>query len=596
VPLFVEELTKTVLGSGLLADAGDHYELSGPLPPLAIPTTLYDSLMARLDRLAPVKEVAQIGAVIGREFSYGLLATVASLSEAELSSALDQLVTSELVFRRGTAPDASYSFKHALVQDAAYQSLLKSRRQQLHARIAQALEQQSPDAGEIGPEVLAQHLTEAGLAARAIPYWRRAGELAAGRSANLEAIAHLSKGLELIGTLPDAPEQLEEELALRLAIGGPLIATKGYPALEVERTYSRAWVLCQELGRSAELFPVLRGLWNCYFTRGELRRAHDLAERLVALAGEQGAPLRRALARRALGATLFFFGRLADATTALNEGIAIDDAVAGWEDHRADILLYTERAAVVCRLYSAWALWFLGFPDRALERVGAGLALGERLARPISLAFALTFGAALHNFRREFNAARTRAEAGVAIAGEHGMPAWLGHATICRGRALVGLGQKAEGIAQLRAGLANWNGIGGRLFDTQWLGFLAEAHVQAGQFEDALTALDRAVGTGAATGECHYHAELYRLRGVVLVETGEAAEAASWFQRAIDTAASQQAKSLELRAATSLARLWRDQGKRAQAHDLLAPLYGWFKEGFDTADLKDANELLEELR
>jgi predicted ATPase len=287
VPLFVEELTKTGLESGLLADAGDRYELSGPLPPLAIPTTLHDSLMARLDRLAPVKEVAQIGAVIGREFSYEVLAAVAPMSANQLCDALEQLVNSELVFRRDTPPEATYTFKHALVQDAAYQSLLKSKRQELHARIAHALKR-SPDVVEGAPEVLAQHLTDAGLAARAVPYWRRAGELAAGRSANVEAIAHLSKGLELVGTLPDAPEHLEEELALRLAIGGPLIATRSEAANEVERTYSRAWALCDQLGRSAELFPVLRGLWNCFLLRSDLQRARDLAERLVVLADEQG--------------------------------------------------------------------------------------------------------------------------------------------------------------------------------------------------------------------------------------------------------------------------------------------------------------------
>jgi tetratricopeptide (TPR) repeat protein len=362
VPLFVEELTKTVLESGLLTDAGDHYELSGPLPPLAIPTTLHDSLMARLDRLAPVKEVAQIGAVIGREFSHQLLAAVAPMSANLLGDALEQLVNSELVFRRGTPPEATYSFKHALVQDAAYQSLLKSKRQQLHARIAQALEQQFSDVGDAAPEVLAQHLTDAGLMAQAIPYWRRAGELAATRSANVEAIAHLGKGLELVRTLPNAPEYVAEEFALLLAIGGPLIASKGYAAPEVERTYSRAWALCDQLGRSAELFPVLRGLWNYHQVRGEPERVYDLAERLVVLAEEQGAPLRRALARRARGTALFLLGRFADATAALDEGIAIDDAVAAWEDP-AHLLLYTERAGVVCRLYSAWTLWFLGYPD-----------------------------------------------------------------------------------------------------------------------------------------------------------------------------------------------------------------------------------------
>jgi predicted ATPase len=539
-----------VLESGLLADAGDHYELSGPLPPLAIPTTLHDSLMARLDRLAPVKEVAQIGAAIGREFSHALLAAVAGRPDTELQSALEQLVASELVFRRGIPPEATYSFKHALVQDAAYQSLLKSKRQQLHARIAEALEQQFPDATEAGPEVLARHLTDAGLAERAVPYWRRAGELAAGGSANLEAIAHLSQGLELIGALPNAAERIDEEFALRMAIGGPLIASKGYAAPEVERTYSRAWALCDRLGRSAELFPVLRGLWNCHLQRGELQRAHDLAQRLVVLAEEQGAPLRRALARRALGTTLFFLGRFADATRELNEGIAIDDAVAAWEDDRADLLLYTERAGVVCRLYSAWASWFLGYPDRALATIEAGFALGQRLAHDHSLAFALSFAAILYSFRREFALARGRAEAAIEIASERRLPQWLASATMCRGFALVGLGQPMAGIAQLETGMSAWHATGSRLLDSQWLDFTAEAYAQAGQFEDALTALDRAAETVVATGECHYQAELHRLRGAVLAETGEHAEAASWFQQAIDTARSQQARSLELRPAS----------------------------------------------
>jgi tetratricopeptide (TPR) repeat protein len=453
--------------------------------------------MARLDRLAPVKEIAQIGAVIGREFSHELLSAVSPLSEADLSLALDQLVASELVFRHGSAPEATYSFKHALVQDAAYQSLLKSKRQQLHARIAEVLEQRLTGAGEAGPEVLAGHLTEAGLAERAIPYWRRAGELAAARSADAEAIAHLTRGLELFRTLPETLERLDEELALRLAIGGSLIASKGYAVLEVEQNYSRASALCDQLDRSTELFTVLRGLWNCFFVRGELKRAHDLAVRLVALAEQEITPVHRALARRALGTTLFFRGRFVDASREVDTGIAIDDSVGAWEDS-AHLVLYTERAGVVCRLYSAWMLWLFGFPDRASERIETALALGQRLAHANSLAFALTWAGLLHNLRREFDTARRRAEAAIGIAREYGLAHWLTQAIICRGFALVGLGQQVDGMAQLRTGMAGWNERGCGLFGTQWLGFLGEAHLQAGNFDDALASLDRAAETTAA--------------------------------------------------------------------------------------------------
>jgi predicted ATPase len=593
VPLFVEELTKTVVESGVLRDQSERDVLAGPLS-VAIPETLQASLMERLDRLGQVKEVAHIGAVIGREFSCALLAAIADRPEADLQAALNQLISSELVFRRGAPPHATYTFKHALVQEAAYQSLLKSKRQQLHARIAEALEQNFPAVGATEPEVLARHLTEAGLAERAIPYWRRAGELAAGRSANLEAIAHLSKGLELIGTLPHARERLEEELALCLATGGPLIATKGYPTPEVEATYRRARTLCDQLGRSAELFPVLRGLWNHHLVRGELERAYGLTEQLVPLAEEQGTPVRRALARRALGSTLLYLGRFADAAKALNEGIAIDDAVAASQDP-ADLLLYTEDAGVVCRFYSALVLWFLGFPDRGLARVEGSLALGQRLAHATSLTSALTWTALVHNFRREFDRARRRAEAAIEITSEHRLPQWLALGSICRGFALTGLGQPAEGIAELRSGLAGWNGNGSRVLDTQWLGFIAQAHLWTRQFDDALAALDRANEIAAATGECHYRAELCRLRGLVLAETGDAAEAEAWFRRAIDIARAQQARSLELRAVTALARLWAEQGKRTEAYDLLAPVYGWFSEGFGTTDLIEAKELLDTL-
>jgi predicted ATPase len=339
---------------------------------------------------------------------------------------------------------------------------------------------------------------------------------------------------------------------------------------------------------------VLRGLWHWHLLRGELRRAQELSERLVALADEQETPVYRALARRTLGTSLFFLGRFADAAAVVNEGIAIDDAVAAWEDP-AHVLLYTERAGVHCRMYSARVLWLFGFPDRASDTMEAALALAQRLPHPYSLASALNSAAVVHNSLREFDTARRRAEAAINLASEHHLLQMIEHATICRGVALVGLGQAAEGIALLRAGLINWHNLGAHLSDTEWLGFLAEAHLKAGQPGDALSVLDQATETAAATGECYYQAELYRLRGTVLAKTGDPVEAASCLQRAIDTARSQQAKSLELRAATSLARLWADQGERGKAHDLLAPVYAWFTEGFETPDLKDAKQLLDEL-
>jgi predicted ATPase len=381
---------------------------------------------------------------------------------------------------------------------------------------------------------------------------------------------------------------------LLLAIGGPLMTTQGFAAPEVERTYDRASSLCHQMNRSAELFPALKGLWHCYFVRGELQRAHDLAASLVKIAEEQD-DIRRGLARRALAGTKFFLGQFTDAAATANEAIAIDDAVAAWDDP-APLVLYYERAAVVGRLYLAWTLWYLGFPDSALQTVEAGLAIAQRLEHAHSVAFALTYAAALHNLRREFALAHRRAEAAVEIAREHRMSAWLGQATLCRGYALAGLGRQAEGIAQIHSGLAAWHVTGGHVLDSQWLGSLAAAHLQAGQFADALKMLDLAAETAATTGDCHYQAELHRLRGTVLAKTGEEAEAATLFKQAIDSARSQQAKSLELRAATSLACLWAGQGQRTRAGDLLAPVYGWFTEGFENADLKDAKALLDEIR
>lgn len=595
IPLFVEELTKTVMESGLLRDAGDHFELSGPLPPLAIPATLHDSLLARLDRLAPVKEVAQIGAVVGRAFSYDLLAKVSLQPEAQLRASLEELVRSELVFRRGTPPEATYSFKQALVQDAAYESLLKSRRHQLHARIAAVLEECFPETIANEPEVLAHHLSQAGLHANAVKYWRQAGEIAVRRYANVEAIAHFSKALEALQTQPDGQARSEQELALQVALAVPLVAAKGHSGIEVERAYSRARALCEELGKLNELFPILRGLWNCYLARGQLERAHDLAVRISERAEAHEGPLQRALAHRARGSTLFFLGRFAEALDEADQAIAIDDALESADNESTRLFLYGERPGIISRLYAGWALWFLGFPDRAVARFDAALALAENLGHPYTLAFALSFAASMRNNRRDFAAAREYADAALRIAAKHDLPVWLGESSVAKGYAEARLGAHAEGIAQLRSGISSLQRIGDWHHRSHWLGLLAAACLEAGEGRDALAALDEAREAVAATQERYYAPELERLRGELLAREGQFDEAAAWFRKALDAAADMRAKSLELRAAMSLARLWSERGSRAAAYDLIAPTFSWFTEGLDTPDLRDARALMDQL-
>lgn len=595
IPLFVEELTKTVIESGLLKDAGDHFELSGPLPPLAIPATLHDSLLARLDRQAPVKEVAQIGAVVGRAFSYELLANVALQPEAQLRASLDELVRSELVFRRGSPPEAVYTFKHALVQDAAYESLLKSRRHQLHARIAAVLEERFPETVASEPEVLAHHLAQAGLHGEAAKYWRRAGEIAMRRSANVEAIVHFSKALEALATQPASDERSEQELALQVALAVPLVATKGHSGIDVERVYDRAQALCEELGKWSELFPILRGLWNCYLARGQLQRAHDLAVRIADRAQQNDDALQRALAHRALGSTLFFLGRFAEAVEHADRAIAIDDALDGSDSDRTQFFVYGERPGIISRLYAGWALWFLGFPDRAVSCFDKALALAEALGHAHSMAFALTFAASMRNNRRDYDVALQYADAASQIAARHDLPLWLGESSVAKGYAEANLGRCAEGIDRLRTGITGLHRIGDWHHRSHWLGLLAHACLETGADREALAALDQALEATAATQERYYAPELERLRGAVLARQGRSDDAAACFETALRLAATMGAKSLELRAAMSLARLWGDRGNRRAALDLLGPIYAWFTEGFGTADLKDAKALLNAL-
>ncbi len=593
VPLFVEELTKMVLESGLLHEGEEHYTLTGPLPPLAIPATLHDSLMARLDRLATVKGLAQLGATLGREFSYALLQAVSPWDEATLQQRLHQLVETEFLYQQGLPPHATYLFKHALIQDAAYQALLKSTRQQYHQRIAQVLEQRFPKTAATQPELLAHHATEAGPSAQAVVYWQRAGQRALERSANLEAISHFTKGLEVLATLPDTGARVQQELALHTALGAALIVIKGYGAPDVEHTYVRARELCQQVDDPAQLFPVLRGLWNRYLMRAEHQQARELGEQLLSLAHSLYDPASLVEAHRVLGTVLWNRGELPLAHEHLERGLALYEP----HQHRTLAFRYGADPGVVCRFYAAVVLWSRGYPQQARWRMEEALTLAQALSHPHSLVFVLVFAAILHRLCGEVQAAYARADAATLLAAEHGIAQWFAGGAILRGWAVAAQGQAAKRIAQIHQGLAAWWAAWAEVLRPFWLALLAEAYAAGDDPAGGLHELAEALALVEKTGERWYAAEIYRLKGefLLLCSQEQQGEAAAYFQQALAIARQQQAKSWELRAAMSLSRLWQQQGKPDEARQLLAEMHGWFTEGFDTADLQEAKALLEAL-
>jgi predicted ATPase len=592
IPLFVEELVKTVLETGLVQEDAGRYVLTGPLPPLAIPTTLQDALMARLDRLAVEKAVAQLGAVLGREFAYELLRAVAPLDEATLQPALARLVEAELLYQRGMPPQATYVFKHALIQDAAYQSLLRSTRQQHHQRIAQVLAARFPETAETQPDLLAHHYTEAGLSAQAIHYWQRAGQRAIERSTHLEAIAHLSKGLEVLGTLPDTPERAQQELDLQITLGAALSATKSWAAPEAGRAYARARALCQQIGETPQLFTVLRGLWAFYVVRAEYQTALELGEQCFALAHSLQDPSLLLEAHHTHWDTLFFVGEVVAAHAHMEEGAALYDS----QQHRSHTVIYEEDPEV-CRLdVRAHVLWHLGYPDQALRSIHSALTLARDIAHPYSLAHALGMATWLYQCRREVRLTQEHAEAVMTFSDAQGFPYWAAWGTLLRGWVLTEQGQGKEAIAQLHQGLAAYQATGAEVCLPFGLALLAEAYGKVGQTEAGLTTLAEALATAHRTGERGWEVEIHRLKGELLLRRASPIEEVeACFRQALEIARRQQAKSLELRTALSLARLWQRQGKRAEARELLAPIYDWFTEGFGTADLQDTKALLEEL-
>jgi len=591
VPLFIEELTKAVLER-----AGQDHRVAAvlsasPLPALAVPSTLHASLIARLDRIgAAAKEVAQIGAVIGREFSYELIQFAAQRSEAELQAALTRLTEAGLLFSRGTPPHASYLFKHALLQDAAYGTLLRSRRQELHARVAAALEQHFGDVVERQPELLAHHLTAAGEGARAADQWLKAGRYAAARSAHLEAIGHFGRGLAAASSLSQTRERDRREIRLQLDRGVSFITAKGFLSADAAQAFARAKELCEQTGDANNLFPAL---WNVWVTTAalDLDAARPLSDRLLALARTKNDSALILESHHSAWATHFLAGEPAPARTHCDEGRRLYD----FDRHRALATEYGGHDPGLCGCnHGAWCEWLLGYPDTAVASIGDGRRLAERLAQPLSLNHNFSMEAALRLFRGEPEMALRRAQEAEAVATDQRIQSLM-EPSILQGRALVARGAVADGLELIKQGTGAAGGLFGVFYRTHHLAVVSEALCCAGDYDGAAAALAEAAAAMEKSSERWWQAEIERLGGVLLIARRNIAEGAACFERAIETARRQQAKSLELRAAVSLARLWGEQGQREEARDLLAPVYGWFIEGFDTTDLKEAKSLLDEL-
>jgi class 3 adenylate cyclase/predicted ATPase len=591
VPLFVEELTKSVLESGLLREEANRYVLDGTLPPLAIPTSLHASLLARLDRLASMRLVAQIGAGIGREFSYALLRVVSRLPEDELQTALGRLVASELVFQRGTPPEAVYSFKHALVQDAAHGSLLRSTRQQLHAHIAEALEAQSPEMMDNQPELFAQHYAEAGLVEKSVACWGKAGRRSAARSAMAEAAAQFQKGLDQLALLPDTPERQRQELELRSGLGAALMFVKGFAAPETGQAFARARELWEQLGSPSEFLRVPYGLSFYHQIHGNLHLAQCSDEDLLRLSRQHDDAAGLVLGHASSGRTLFWLGRFASSQSHLEEVFALYDPNSHYSlVHQAGIHPQVNAQAIL-----GLVLLCLGYPDQALARSNASIAEPRRLDHPPSLASSLGLSTVLLSLLGDDAALRERADENVAVAAEHGFAYWIAAGTIFGGWLEVKTGDVRDGVSRLRSGTAAFRATGMEVWTPYFFALLAAALATAGQIAEALTLLDDALRMVGETGGRWIEAELHRHVGELILRQGHPGAAEELYRKALSIAREQEAKLWELRAAASLARLRRDQGRRTEASDLLAPVCGWFTEGFATPDLKEAKALLEEL-
>jgi class 3 adenylate cyclase/predicted ATPase len=596
IPLFVEEMTKAVLEAES-EGAARRTVAAVPSSALAVPASLHASLMARLDRLgSAAKEVAQIGAAIGREFSHGLLAAVVRKPEKELASSLDRLNRAGLLLRKGVPPHATYLFKHALVQEAAYGTLLRQPRRSLHARIAETIESQFADMTNSQPDLLARHYTEAGLIEKAATLWGKAGERSLERSALVEAVEQLTRALAQIATLPTSPALRREQIKIQVDLIAALIHVKGYAAPETKVATERTRLLIEQaeaLGEPPEdpllLFSVLYGFWvaNLMAFNGDMVR--KLAAQFLVLAEKQGATFPLVVGHRLLGTSLAHVGDLTQGRAHLDRAMALYDPAA----HRPLATRFGQDVGVSILSHRSLAVWALGHVDAALADADQAL----RDARGTGEFAALIYGAHTHSLCGNYATASVRSDEVVALAVEKGAALWKAVGMLVRGSVFALAGKASDAVPIITSGLTPYRSTGATQCLPTFLSYLASAHAELGQFDEAWRCTTEARAAVEATGERLWEAEVHRIAGEIALLSPErdAAEAEACFERALAVAREQQAKSWELRAAMSMARLWRDQGKRDEARELLAPIYGWFTEGFDTRDLKEAKSLLDEL-
>jgi len=595
LPLFLEELTKTVLESGLLQERAGQYELRGPNPTPNIPKSLHGSLLERLDRLGPARDVAQIAAVIGREFPYELLRMVVATPESGLGAALDRIVASELVFGRGVPPLATYVFKHALVRETAYGMLPRVRRRQLHGAIARALEERFPDVVETQPELLGHHHAEAGSVSRAVAYLVTAGERSLLRSAITEALAHLTKALALLSAQPQDDARRRQELTVQVALSRAWVAKMGHTAPETFRALDRARELCELLGDQAHLPVVIYGQWQAAWGAGAHVAALGHAQAMLKWGERVNDPAGKTFGHFLLGVSSMLMGALSTARRHLETALALDC----FESSPFGDLV-TWRAGVIRpsgRFALCDCLFLLGWPAQAETVAGRAMIETDNISHNYARALALSRVCRMHALRRDARSLSATAAELLELSSEEGYPHFAANSMLFRGWALTLIGETVQGLELARSGIARCRAIGFLVWQSQLLAMLAECHAKSGDLESGLRALAEAMEVAEEKGERFYEPELHRLRGELYRDAGrDRREVEDCFVRALDAARRHEARLLELRAATSLARLMASQGRQDDARDALAPIYNWFTEGLDTDDLQSAKVVLDSLR